>query len=152
MFAVKLLANCYIVLNMQSIFITFHISHTTWGIIDHSWKLLTMFNNVLTSYIKLCYVYVKFKRANQRCSPPKISQSINVEWRTCNRNGKRKQGSKKNFARLRMRECSNKKIEIWAVKNISPLGLAKYLSYSEVQKNRKVVNVWIRFQQVGSLF
>ena len=49
-------------------------------------------------------------------------------------------------------ECSNKKIEVWAVKNISPLGLAKYLSYSEVQKNRKVVNVWIRFQQVGSLF
>ena len=38
MFAVKLLANsavasnCYIILNMPSVF-TFHISHITWGII-----------------------------------------------------------------------------------------------------------------------
>ena len=31
-----------LVLNMPSI-LTFHISHTTWGIIDYSWKLLTMF-------------------------------------------------------------------------------------------------------------
>ena len=45
-----------------------------------------------------------------------------------------------------------KNIELWAVKNISPLDFANYLSYSEVQKNMKVVNVWIRFQQVGSLF
>ena len=39
-------------------------------------------------------------------------------------------------------ERSNrKKIETWAVKIISPLDFAKYLSYSEVQKNKKVVNV-----------
>ena len=48
MFAVKVISavvcNCYNVLNMPSIF-TFHISHTTWGIIDHSWK-----PNVLASY------------------------------------------------------------------------------------------------------
>ena len=36
------------------------------------------------------------------------------------------------------------------VKNISPLNFAKYLSYSEVQKN--VANIWNRFEQVGSLF
>ena len=50
MFAIKLQANsevvcnCFIVLNMLSVF-TFDIFHTTWGIIDYSWKLLT-------SYIK----------------------------------------------------------------------------------------------------
>ena len=39
-------------------------------------------------------------------------------------------------------ERSNQKnIEIWAVKNIFPLDFDKYLSYSEVQKNSKVVNV-----------
>ena len=31
------------------------------------------------SYIKLCYVYVTFKRTSQSCLPSKISQSINVE-------------------------------------------------------------------------
>ena len=36
------------------------------------------------------------------------------------------------------------------MKNMFPLDCAKYLSYSDVQKNRKVVNIWIRFQQVGS--
>ena len=44
--------------------------------------------NVSTSYIKLCYVYVKFKWTNQSCSSSKISQLINVEWHTCDRNGK----------------------------------------------------------------
>ena len=34
-----------------------------------------------------------------------------------------------------------KKLETWAVKNIFPLDFAKYLSYSEVQKKRKVVNI-----------
>ena len=38
------------------------------------------------------------------------------------------------------------------VKNISQLNFAKYLGYSEVQKNTSVVNNWKRFQQVGSLF
>ena len=31
-----------------------------------------------------------------------------------------------------------------------PLDFAKYLSYSEVQKNSRVVYVWIKFQQVES--
>ena len=44
--------------------------------------------NVWASYIKLCYVYVKFKWTNQSCSSSKINQTINVEWRTCDRNGK----------------------------------------------------------------
>ena len=33
------------------------------------------------------------------------------------------------------------KIKIWAAKNTFPLDFVKYLSYSEVQKNSKVVNV-----------
>ena len=41
-------------------------------------------NNALTSYIRLCNLYyIKPNRTNQSCSPSKISQSINVEWRTC---------------------------------------------------------------------
>ena len=43
-----------------------------------------------------------------------------------------------------------KNTELWAVKNIPPLDFANYLSYSEVQKKMKVVNVWIRFQEVES--
>ena len=41
-------------------------------------------------------------------------------------------------------ERSNRKkneIKIWAVKILFPLDFAIYLSYSEVQKNRKVDNV-----------
>ena len=34
------------------------------------------------------------------------------------------------------------KIVILIVKNISPLNFAKYLAYSEVQKNKDVVNNW----------
>ena len=45
-------------------------------------------NNVLTSYIKLCYVYVKFKQTNQSCSSSKINQLINVEGDSCNGNDK----------------------------------------------------------------
>ena len=33
------------------------------------------------------------------------------------------------------------------MKNISPLNFTKYLSYSEVQKNKDVVNNWNRFKQ-----
>ena len=36
---------------------------------------------------------------------------------------------------------SKKNLEILVVKNISPLNFTKYLSYSEVQKNRNVVNI-----------
>ena len=32
------------------------------------------------------------------------------------------------------------------------LDFPKYLSFSEVQKNSKVVNVWITFQEEGSFF
>ena len=43
-------------------------------------------NNALTSYIRLCNLYyIKPNRTNQSCSPSKISQSINVEWRICDR-------------------------------------------------------------------
>ena len=77
MFAVKLLANlvvacnCYVALNMFEYVFTFHISHTIWGIM-FNWSLLNAVN-VLTSYVKLCSVYVQLKRANQSCSPSKIS-------------------------------------------------------------------------------
>ena len=65
----------------------FRISHFSYHL-KYNWPLLKAVNNILTSYIKSCYVYVKFKRASQSCSPSKINQSINVEWRTCARNGK----------------------------------------------------------------
>ena len=43
-------------------------------------------NNALTSHIRLCNLYyIKSKRTNQSCSPSKISQSISVEWRICDR-------------------------------------------------------------------
>ena len=77
MFAAKLLANsvvtsnCCITLNMFEHVSTFHISHTTWGIILY--LILLKAVKVLTSYIKLCYVYVQFKRASQSCSCSKIS-------------------------------------------------------------------------------
>ena len=101
----------------------FHISHFTYHlrcyiIIDHSWKLLTMF---YSSYIKLCYAYVEFKRTNQSCSPSKISQSIKVEWRNCDKNEKQFFQWKK--ARNVLIE---KKIEKWTVKNIFLLDFARY--------------------------
>ena len=52
--------------------------------------------------------------------------------------------SKKNYVLI-------EKNEILVVQNISPLNFAKYLTYSEVQKNRNVVNNWSRFQKVRSL-
>ena len=84
-FAVKLLANlvvasdCYIVLNMFEHVSTFNIFHITWGI-NYNWLLLKAVN--------VLYVYVQFKRTNQSCSPSKISQSITIEWRTCDGNSK----------------------------------------------------------------
>ena len=38
--------------------------------------------------VKVLYVYVQNKRTNQSCSPSKISQSITIEWHTCDGNGK----------------------------------------------------------------
>ena len=43
-------------------------------------------------------------------------------------------------------------IKTWAMKNLFPLDFAIYLSYSEVQRNRKVDTIWIRFEQVRNLF
>ena len=83
MFAVKLLANSvvarnyYIALNIFEHVFTFDISHITL-ILYYNWSFLKAFK-VLTSYIKLCYVYVQFKWVNQSCSPSKINQSISVE-------------------------------------------------------------------------
>ena len=34
------------------------------------------------------------------------------------------------------------------MENVSPLNFTKYLSYSEVQKNKDVVNNWNRFKQL----
>ena len=85
MFAVTLRANlvfasdCYIVLNMFEDVSTFHISRITW-VINYNWSLLKAVN--------VLYFYVQFKRTNQSCSPWKISQSITIEWRTCDGNGK----------------------------------------------------------------
>ena len=38
-------------------------------------------------------------------------------------------------------EKKEKEIKLWAVKNVFPLDFAIYLSYSKVQKTRKVDNV-----------
>ena len=99
--------------------------------------------NVLASYIKLFYVYVQFKRANQSCSRSKISQSINVEWHTCDRNGKQffywKQEKLWLFDKARNVLIEQNK-DMGSEKYF-PLVFTKYLSYSEKKKNSKVVNV-----------
>ena len=83
----------------------------------------------------------------KNCSPSKIRQSINGEWYTCDRNCNNSfKKSKKNFDRLMKRgtfysKKKKKEIKIWAVKILFPLDFAIHLSYSEVQKNRKVDNV-----------
>ena len=86
------------------------------GIIDHSWMLLTMFQQVMLNSNE------PIKVSDLQC------------WMVHNSFSE----SKKNF-------------EILVVKNISPLSFSEHLSYSEVLKNRKVVNIWNRFQQFGSL-
>ena len=94
--------------------------------------------NVLTSYNQLCYIYVKFKRTSQSCSPSKISQSNSVEWCTCDRNGKQssqwKQKKLWSFDKVKnvlieKKKRRKKSREIWAMKNIFVLDFAKYLSY-----------------------
>ena len=109
----------------------FHISHFTYHlryymIMDYCRAV----NNALTSYIRLCNLYyIKPNRTNQSCSPSKISQSINVEWRICDREMVKQffSESKKNFRRLIKWES-----------NIFPLDFNKYLSFLEVQKTSKV--------------
>ena len=39
--------------------------------------------SILASYTKLCSVSGEFKQTNHNCLPSKISQSVYVEWRTC---------------------------------------------------------------------
>ena len=62
----------------------FHILHFTkhlrhYIIIDHKWKLLTSYIS-----IKLCLCYIQMNQSKlQKLKFSKISQSINVEWRTC---------------------------------------------------------------------
>ena len=51
-------------------------------------RYLIIIDHVLTIYIKLCYVYVNFKRISQNCSYSKISESVDVEGPICGRNGK----------------------------------------------------------------
>ena len=85
MFAVKLLVNlvvaidCYIVLNTFEHVSLFYISNITWSI-NYNLSLLKV-GNVL-------YVYVQFKQTNESWSPSRISQSITIEWSTCDGNGK----------------------------------------------------------------
>ena len=61
----------------------------------------------------------------KNCSASKIGQSINGEWRTCDRNGNNSfSKSKKNFGRLMKRGTFYLKkgeIKIWAVRILFPL-------------------------------
>ena len=137
MFAVKFLANtavvCIVILYFEHTEY-FHISHFTYHLgYYYSWSKLKAVNNVLTSYIKLCYVYVKFKRTNQSCSFSKISQ------RTCDRNGKQF-FQWKSFDKARNVLIENKNRDIGSEKYIL-LAFTKYLRFPEVEKNSKVVNV-----------
>ena len=60
--------------------------------------------------------------------------------------------SKKSFDQAR-NVLIEKKREIWAMKNTFLLDFAIFCTfYSEVQKNSKVFNVYIRFQEEGKLF
>ena len=60
--------------------------------------------------------------------------------------------SKKSFDKAR-NALIKKKREIWAMKNIFLLDFAIFCTfYSEVQKNSKVGNAYIRFQEEGKLF
>ena len=64
------------------------------------------------------------------------NEPINVEWRTCDRNGKQE----KLWSFDKARNFLIKENEGKGSEKIS-LDIAKYLSYSEVQKNSKIANV-----------
>ena len=71
-FALKLQANSAVVC-----VVTLYFEHFTFYIplevlYYNRWYLKAV-KNVLTSYFKLCYVYVKFKQTNQSSSPSKIT-------------------------------------------------------------------------------
>ena len=127
----------------------FHISHFTnhlkhYITVDHIWKLLT-------SCTKLCYVYVIFKWTNQSCSSWKISQSTNIELRTCKHFFQWKLEKLWSFDKVRNILVEKKNRDMGSEKYIL-LDFAKHLSLSELQKNSQVVNVSIRFQEDESLF
>ena len=81
------------------------------------------------------------------------NQPINVELRTCDRNGKQlfQLKQEKLWSFEKAWKVLIAKIDTLIVKNISPLNFAKYQSCSEVQK-KDVGNNCNRFQQAGSLF
>ena len=43
---------------------------------------------IMLKAVNVSYVYVQNKPTNQTWSPSKISQSITLEWHTCDGNGK----------------------------------------------------------------
>ena len=60
--------------------------------------VLTMFSQVILNFVMFMLVS---NESIKNCSPSKISQSINGEWRTCDRNGNNSfSKSNKNFGRL----------------------------------------------------
>ena len=55
-------------------------------LIDYLFNNAIVVNNALTSFNRLCNLcYIKSKRTNQSCSPSKISLSISVDGRICDR-------------------------------------------------------------------
>ena len=99
-------------------------------------------NNVLTIHIKFCYVCVKFKRTNQSCSPSKINQSINANWRTCNRNSKQ------------FNACTQTAIRFFTAKyeilQLYPNGLSFF--YSKIRNFENCTQTAIRFSQQNKKF
>ena len=86
--------------------------------------------NVLTSYIKLSYVYVKFKWTNQSCLSPKIRHFF--QWKL-----------EKLWLFDKERNVLIEKNRDMGSEKYNLLDFAKHLSFSEVQKNSKVFNVCI---------
>ena len=95
------------------------------------------FTNVLTSYIKSCYVFVKFRLANENYSPSKLASlsllnGVLVIQMVSN---------SLNESKKKLLPFDEKNRDMGSEKYICNLFqnlFAKYLSYSEVQKNSKV--------------
>ena len=106
--------------------------------------------NVLTSCIKLCNVYDKFQGTNQSAhlqklaNQSKLNGALVIELINSSFNK-----TKKNFDSLikwgrihsNKKERKKEKKKVWAVKKDFRINLAKYVNYSELRKNSKVVNV-----------
>ena len=106
-------------------------------------------NNVLTSYIKLGYVCVNIKTNHSRLLIL-ISQSINVEWRTCDRYGKqffqRKQEKLWLFYKARNILIKNRDM---SSEKYTPLDFTKYLSFPEVKRTAKLLMFRSYFSKKG---